>query len=174
MATYIADNETAVRHSKPTAAPTSKIASPSDVTLKVDDLSVADDVTITGTLTNAEAGGNLVAKGLTISDGGAVTQATSISTGVTLNTTTGQITTVTGPSIAAGAETAFTVTNSTVAVTSVVVVCVKTQFTDGEVIAYVKSIAAGSFVIGLTNVGAAAVSAGTAIINFAVFGGSAS
>lgn len=129
--------------------------------------------TSTGQVTVAEGSGNLKAKGFTVSDGGTVTQGSSISTAVTLNTTTGQITTVTGPSIAGAAETAFTVNNSTVTATSVVLVNVATQFSDGEVIAYIKSIASGSFVIGLTNVAAAAVSAGAAVINFAVFGGSA-
>lgn len=129
--------------------------------------------TSTGQVTVAEGSGNLKAKGLTISDGGTVTQATGITTGVTLNTTTGQITTVTAPSIAAGAEATFTVTNSTVAATSIVLVSVATQFSDGLVNAFVSAVGAGSFNITLTNVDAAAVSAGAAVINFAVFGGSA-
>ena len=136
-------------------------------------VTVTPALNVTGAVTAAEAGGNVIAKGLTVSDGGTVTQGTNITTGVTLNTTTGQITTVTGPSIAAAAEASFTVTNSVVAATSTILVNVATQFTDGEVIAYVKSIAAGSFVISLTNVSAAAVSAGAAVINYAVFGGSA-
>ena len=111
---------------------------------------------------------------LTISDGGTVTQATSITTGVTLSAKSGQITTVTNPAIAAGAEATFTVTNTKVGVTDVVIVNVNDQFTDGLVIAAVTAIAAGSFDITLTNVSAAAVSAGTAVINFIVIDGSSS
>lgn len=121
----------------------------------------------------AESVGNVTAKGFTVSDGGTVTQATSITTGVTLNTTCGQITTVTAPAIAAGAEADFTLTNSVITNTGNIIVNVRQQFNDGHIIAAVKSIGSGSCVITLTNVGTAAVSAGTAIINFMVFGGSA-
>jgi hypothetical protein len=100
-----------------------------------------------------------------------VTQLTGITTGVEINTPTGQITTVAAPSIAAGEEAEFTVTNNKVAATDVVILNMQQQFTDGVVVPYVKSIAAGSFVLGLTNIAAAAVSAGTAKINFAVIMG---
>jgi hypothetical protein len=103
--------------------------------------------------------------------GVAVTQETNITTTVVANAPSGTITTVTGPSIAAGAEAEFTVTNSFVAVKDTVILTMQTQFTDGVVIPYVKSLAAGSFVLGLSNVGAAAVSAGTAKINFLVMTG---
>ena len=106
-------------------------------------------------------------------DGGTVTQLTNLTTGVTLNTHSGQITTVTGPALAAGAEATFTVTNSTVAAVDNIIVGVETQFTDGLVLPAVTNIGAGVFDITLTNVSAAAVSAGAAIINFAVLGGSA-
>lgn len=119
--------------------------------------------------------GNIITEGdIQLNDGGTVTQITGITTGVTLNTHSGQITTVTAPAIAAGAEATFTVTNSNVAVTDVVIVNVKTQFTDGLVAAVVSAIAAGSFDITLTNLAAAAVSAGAAVINFAVIKGSSS
>jgi hypothetical protein len=118
---------------------------------------------IVGTLAH-NAGGI----GYSTGAGGAVTQDTSITTTVVLNTVCGTITTVTDPAIAAGAEVAFTVTNSTVAATDTVILSMKTQFTDGNVIPVVKSTAAGSFVISLTNVDAAAVSLGAAAINFAV------
>ena len=130
-----------------------------------------EGVTVRGALRAASASAPV---GYTTGAGGTVTQATSISTGVTLSKPVGQITTVSGPSIAAGAETAFTVTNTLVTTTSVIVVNVATQFSDGEIVAYVKSIAAGSFVIGLTNVSSAAVSAGAAVINFAVLAGASS
>ena len=141
----------------------------------------ANDMAITPALTTAAvtASGALRTSstsplGYTTGAGGVVTQATSITTGVTLNTPTGQITTVTNPSIAAAAEASFVVTNSAVAAIDVVVVSVQDQFTDGQVIAAVTKVDAGSFEVTLTNVSAAAVSAGTAVINFAVFKSAAS
>lgn len=105
----------------------------------------------------------------TVLDGGAVTQASSITTGVELNTMSGQITTVTGPSIAAGAEATFTVTNSKVVATDVVSVAVQDQFTDGLVAAVVSDVSAGTFNVTITNLHAStAVSAGAAKINFVV------
>lgn len=133
---------------------------------------VTGAITATGGLTVPEAGGNITAKGLTISDGGTVTQATSATTGVTLNTTTGQITTVT-QNIAAGGEVTFTVTNSVVAATSVVVCSIASGSVGGTSIAAVSAIAAGSFDITITNLHASTAETGTLVINFAVFGGSA-
>ncbi len=108
-----------------------------------------------------------------LQDGGTVTQITSITTPVTLDTHSGQITTFTAPAIAAGAEATFTVTNSTVAATDIVLVNVASQFTDGLVMAEVTDVSAGTFDITLTNLATAAVSAGAAVINFGVIGGSA-
>ena len=113
------------------------------------------------------------AAGIKNSAGGTVTQITNITTGVTLSKYTGQITTVTAPSIAAAAEASFVVTNTLVAATDVVVVSVVTQFSDGLVIAYVSAIGANSFTITLSNLSTAAVSAGAAVISFAVIKGSA-
>lgn len=99
---------------------------------------------------------------------GAVTQATSITTGVTLSKRRGIITTVAAPAIAAGAEATFTVTNTFVGANSVPVVAVDDQFSDGLIAAVVSAIGSGSFDITLTNLSAAAVSAGTAKIRFAI------
>jgi len=109
---------------------------------------------------------------VTISDGGTVTQITTASTGVTLNTNVGQITTVT-QNIAAAGEVQFTVTNSAVAATSVVVVNIASGSTGGTTIAAVTAVAAGSFQITLTNLHAATAETGTLVINFAVIKGSA-
>lgn len=103
--------------------------------------------------------------------GGAVTQDTSITTTVVLSKPVGVITTFTNPTINAAAEASFTVTNTAVTAKDTIVVNVKTQFSDGFVIAFVSAVADGSFVITLSNVGAANVTAGTAIINFAVING---
>lgn len=47
----IATPEQSTRFSKPAAAPSGKIASPSDINLKVDDIAISDDATVTGDLT---------------------------------------------------------------------------------------------------------------------------
>lgn len=109
---------------------------------------------------------------LGVSDGGTVTQITTAATGVTLNTSSGQITTVT-QNIAAAAEVQFTVTNSVVAATSVVVVNVASGSTGGTTIASVTAVAAGSFQITLTNLHASVAETGVLVINFAVIAGSA-
>jgi hypothetical protein len=97
----------------------------------------------------------------------AVTQATSISTGVTLNAYSGVITTV-SQTVAAGAEAEFTVTNSKVAATDVVVACIKTHTSAGTFIVATSAVAAGSFKLRLTNLDAAAAGNNTLAINFVV------
>lgn len=97
--------------------------------------------------------------------GGAVTQITNASTGVTLNKVCGQITTV-ALTTAGAAEETFTVTNSAVAATDVVVV--STTYAGGGTPAVsVKGVAAGSFVVVITNLSASALDA-VVVINFAV------
>jgi hypothetical protein len=100
--------------------------------------------------------------------GGAVTQITSRATGVTLNKLCGTITTDPS-SLAAGAEATFTVTNSTVAATDVVVCAVKSGgTTSGSTWAKVTAVAAGSFDITLTNLHATTADTAALVINFAV------
>lgn len=106
--------------------------------------------------------GVLVTQGQT-----AVTQATSISTGVTCSAYAGVITTV-SQTVAAGAEAQFTVTNTKVAATDVVVACIKTHTSAGTFIAAVTAVAAGSFQITLTNLHASAAGDNVLIINFRV------
>lgn len=98
--------------------------------------------------------------------GGAVTQITSASTGVTLNKVSGQVTTV-ALTTAAAAEEVFTVTNSTVAVTDTVVVST-TYAGAGTPSVSVKGMAAGSFVIVITNLHATAALDAVLVINFTV------
>lgn len=87
--------------------------------------------------------------------GGAITQITDKATGVTLNQICGAITT-TAAELVGGAEVTFTVTNSTVAATDVVVVCIKSGASTGTYVAMATAVAAGSFAITLANVGATA------------------
>jgi len=104
--------------------------------------------------------------------GGTVTQITNSSTGVTLNTTTGQITTV-ALTTAAGAEEVFTVTDSSVAATDIPVVTT-TYAGAGTILVGVKKVVAGAFDIVITNLHASAAFNAAAVINFAVIKGSAS
>lgn len=99
--------------------------------------------------------------------GGAVTQITNRTTGVTLSKLCGSITTD-ATSLAAGAEAKFTVTNTLVAATDVVVCCLKTDSATGTSLAYVSDVSAGSFEITLTNLHAATADTSASVINFAV------
>ena len=99
---------------------------------------------------------------------GQVTQASSISTGVTLNTKRGEITTV-DPTLAAAAEAEFVVTNSECHRGDVVVISVASGPADNEhVLAFVTTVAEGSFSIALTNLAASNQADGAMVINFAI------
>lgn len=99
--------------------------------------------------------------------GGAVSQATDRTTGVTLNKLTGAITTQ-ATSLAAAAIVSFTVTNSTVAIGDTIILSIRSGPTTVGTIAYVTTVAAGSFQITLKNGHASTADIGAAIINFAV------
>jgi hypothetical protein len=113
------------------------------------------------------ADGVLVTQGQT-----AVTQATSITTGVTCSAYSGVITTV-SQTVAAGAEAEFTVTNTNVAATDVVVACIKTHTSAGDFIVGVSAVAAGSFKLRLTNLHASTAGNNVLVINFIVLKASA-
>lgn len=97
--------------------------------------------------------------------GSTVTQATSKSTGVTLNNVCGQIT-MNGAALAAGAEVKFTVTNSAVAATDVVIVNHASGGTAGSYLVGIAAVAAGSFDIVVSNVSGSLSEA--IVLNFAV------
>lgn len=109
-----------------------------------------------------EADGVIVRQGQT-----AVTQITSITTGVTCNSLSGVITTV-SQTVAAAGEAEFVVTNNKVAATDVVVVSIKTHTSQGTFIANVTETAAGSFKICLTNLHASLAGNNVLVINFTV------
>lgn len=100
-----------------------------------------------------------------------VTQATSITTGVTANGSAGIITTVSS-TLAADATAEFTVTNSAVAATSVVLVSIAdyagTYGTNGIPVVNVDSIAAGSFKVDLSNVHSTNALSGVVKISYLV------
>lgn len=122
--------------------------------------------TFNGALTSKHATAGV---GYSTGAGGTVTQITSASTGVTLNKATGQITTV-ALTTAAGAEERFTVTNSAVAATDVVV-CTTTYAGAGTPAVVCGKVAAGSFDVVITNLHAANALDALMVINFAVIKG---
>lgn len=98
--------------------------------------------------------------------GGTVTQATSKTTGVTLNKICGQIT-MNGAALAAAAEVSFTVTNSTVVSTDVVMVNIQSVGTAGSYFVTVGAVANGSFSVTVGNASAASLSQAI-VLNFIV------
>ena len=115
----------------------------------------------TGAITSSGTAGVGYATGA----GGAVTQGTSRTTGVTLNKTTGAITLYS----AAGSATAatFTVTNSTVAATDVIILNQKSGTDLYDLM--VTAVAAGSFNITFRTTGGSTTE--TPVFNFAVIKG---
>lgn len=99
---------------------------------------------------------------------GAVTQATSKSTGVTLNTSMGQIT-MNGASLGATTNVTFTLTNSLLSAKDVLILNV-TNGTSGAYNAWVSSMTAGSATITLRNISASPLSEAV-IINYAIIHG---
>ena len=104
--------------------------------------------------------------------GGAVTQLTDKTTGVTLNKPCGQITMAAG-SIAAAGEASFTVTNSEVAATDVVMVCVGSGGTSGAYAVGVTAVGAGSFEVTVSNLTAGGLDEAL-VLNYAVMKSAAS
>lgn len=101
--------------------------------------------------------------------GGTVTQLTSKATAVTLNKTTGQITTD-NDALAAETEVTFTVNNSTVAATDTVIVNLASGGTTNTYIVGVNAVAAGSFNIIIGNMSTTSRSEAL-VLNFAIIKG---
>lgn len=108
--------------------------------------------------------------GFTTTNGGTVTQTTSRTTGVTLNAPCGQITLVSG-AIAGLSSQEFTLTNSYIAATDVVLVTFGSGLTGTTYDVTVTATAAGSCKISVHNVNNTATPTDTPVINFAVFKG---
>jgi len=99
---------------------------------------------------------------------GAVTQATSKSTGVTLNSSMGQIT-MNNASLASVTNVTFTLTNSLLSSKDVLILNV-TNGTSGAYNAWVSSMTAGSATITLRNISGGSLSEAV-IINYAIIHG---
>jgi len=108
--------------------------------------------------------------GFTTGNGGTVTQITSRTTGVTLNAPSGQITLVAG-SISGLSSQEFTLTNSYIAATDVVLVTFGSGLTATTYDVTVTETSAGSCKISIHNVNNSATPTDTPVINFAVFKG---
>jgi len=127
------------------------------------------DTHVSGSLTT----GNItLTQGRSVNLGRAATsQTTSFTNGVTINSASGVITTV-AATTAAGSSESFTVTNSTVSTSSVVLASIGdysgTYDTNGIPLLYVDSISNGSFSIRVYNAGASNALNGTLKIKFIV------
>jgi hypothetical protein len=120
-------------------------------------------VASSGAVTSSSAtAGNGYATGA----GGTVTQATSKSTGVTLNKVCGQIT-MNAAALAAATSVGFTLTNSAIAATDVVIVNIASGASADSYQATVDAVAAGSCRISLRNISAASKSEAV-VVNFAL------
>lgn len=122
---------------------------------------LGNSIAVTGAITSSGTGGVGYATGA----GGAVTQATSRTTGVTLNKRCGAITLFSAAGSATPAT--FTVTNSTVAATDVVIVSQKSGTDLYHLL--VTAVAAGSFNLTVFTTGGTTTEA--PVINFAVIDG---
>ena len=131
------------------------------------------DIDITPKGTGAVKSTNILADssiGFTTGNGGTVTQITSRTTGVTLNAPSGQITLVAG-SISGLDSQEFTLTNSYIAATDVVLVSFGSGLTADSYDVSVTQTSAGSCKIAVHNVNNSATPSDTPVINFAVFKG---
>ena len=128
-----------------------------------------DEVTIGATTAAAVTGTNVLASttlGYKTGSGGTVTQGTSKSTAVTLNKINGEIV-MHAAALADDATAAFTLTNSTIAATDVVIVNVASVGTVGAYQVTVGAVAAGSCSISVLNVSGGSLSQAIKL-NFAV------
>lgn len=119
-----------------------------------------------GTWDPLYSGRNKVGVGYITGGGGTVTQSTSKSTGVTLNKICGQIT-MNNAALNAGVTVGFTLTNSTIAATDVVIVNIGSGATADSYTLEVDAVAAGSCRIQVRNFTAGNLSEAL-VINFAV------
>lgn len=131
-------------------------------TVTIQDLSRPLNVYTNGVTSNSATSGIGYATGA----GGSQTQSTDKTTGVTLNKICGRIT-MNSASLAAGAEVSFTLTNSTIAATDVVYVCIASGATAGAYNVQVDAVAAGSCRISLGNMSTGPLSEAV-VLNYVV------
>jgi hypothetical protein len=120
--------------------------------------------TAAGFIKSTSASGGI---GYATGAGGTVTQATSKSTGVTLDKICGEIV-MNNASLGNKTAVAFTLTNSTIAATDVVVVSIKSGGTAGAYLVSVGAVAAGSCSITLYNAQGSGSLSEAVVLSFAV------
>lgn len=111
-------------------------------------------------------GSTASAVGYSSGTGGTVTQSTDKSTGVTLNKRCGQIT-MNSAALSAAAEVSFTLTNSFIAATDVVMVCIGSGATAGAYNVQCDAVASGSCRISVGNMSSGPLSEAI-VLNFVV------
>ncbi len=127
----------------------------------------ATNAALTSGLATKQATGNyLTTLGYVVGEGGAVTQATNKATAVTLNKLTGLIT-LNAAALAAGAIVTFTLNNSTLAATDMLVVNHQSAGTVGPYLITPRVTGAGGATITIRNTSAASL-AEAIVIKFAV------
>tara|TARA_Y100000114_G_scaffold45125_1_gene40787 strand:- start:7359 stop:9227 length:1869 start_codon:yes stop_codon:yes gene_type:complete len=139
------------------------------ITFNQERITSLDNATIGATTPAAVTGTNVLASttlGYKAGSGGTVTQSSSKTTGVTLNKINGEIV-MNGAALADDATAAFTLTNSTIAATDVVIVNVASVGTAGAYQVTVGAVAAGSCSISVLNVSGGSLSEAIKL-NFAV------
>ncbi len=109
---------------------------------------------------------------ITMADGGTVTQGTSKAEPVTLSTQSGQIT-MHAAQLDAGVEVSFTVTNTKVSATDVIIINHGSAGTAGAYLVGISAVGSGSFSVTVSNVTAGNLSQAI-VLNFVVIGGAAS
>lgn len=129
-------------------------------------LSNTGTIAASGEITSSGATSGI---GYTTGAGGTVTQLTNKSTGVTINKVAGQIT-MNNAALNAGIEVSFTVTNSAVEATDIIMVQHTSGGTAGSYGVFVNSLAAGSFAITVTNLSAGNLSEAV-VLSFAIIRG---
>jgi hypothetical protein len=133
-------------------------------------LTVSSVTTLTGAVTASSSVTSINATagvGYGTGAGGTVTQATSKATGVTLNKICGTIT-MDAATLAHQTPVAFTLTNSAIAATDVVAVCVKSGGTAGAYLVSAGAVAAGSCSITLFNCQTSGSLSEAVVLSFAV------
>lgn len=121
-------------------------------------------LSVTGAVTSSSPSAGI---GYSTGAGGQQTQLTNKTNGVTINKISGKIT-MNAASLAAGGEAKFTVTNSTVAASDVVVACLASSGANpGSYLISVTAVAAGSFDITVSNVNTTGLG-DALVINFVV------
>jgi hypothetical protein len=158
----VTNESKATMFTSPTFTGTVTLPASTSLTTPVIGVASGTSLAVTGLVTSSGTAGIGYATGA----GGTVTQATSKSTGVTLNKISGQIT-MNGAALAAAAEVAFTLTNSTIAATDVVIVNIQSVGTAGAYLVSVGAVANGSCSITVSNASAGSLSQAI-VLNFAV------